>query len=329
MTAAHHDTTRDTPADPLLIGIDVAKDHLDLARSDIQQTHAFANDPKGIAQLVKALRKDSPKLIVVEATGGLEQPLVMALLDADLPVARVNPAHVRHLAKALGILAKTDTLDARVPVAFARHAQPRLVERRSKNREELEALITCRRQLVDVRTGQTNRRATTRSKRAVRAIDAVLKTLDRQIDTLDQQIGQLIDGDQELAQLDRLIQSVPGVGKVLSATLLAEMVELGDVDRRQLAALAGVAPYNCDSGRFRGQRRIRGGRAAVRHVLYMATRAAVRFNPIIKRFYDRLIAAGKPDKLALTACMRKLLTLLNAMVRDRLTWQQLKLVQNT
>ena len=315
--------------DELLIGIDVAKEKLDVAYSDRQQVQTVANDKAGIKALVRSLKKQRPTIIVVEATGGLEAMLIDALLDADLPVARVNPGQVRHLAKALGILAKTDAIDAHVLVTFARHAQPRLMEKRSKTRVELDALVTCRRQLVTVRTEQTNRRYTTRSKVAQRAIDAVLKTLNHQIDALDKKICKLIDSDDDLRDMDRIIQSAPGVGPILSATLLAEMMELGMVGRRQIGALAGVAPFNRDSGRFRGQRAIRGGRASVRSVLYMATMAAIRFNPVIRRFADRLEAAGKKKKVIITACMRKLLTILNAMLRDGLDWSQLNLVKST
>jgi len=266
-------------------------------------------------------------MIVVEATGGLEQPLLDALLDADLPVARVNPGQVRHLAKALGLLAKTDAIDAKVLVAFARHAQPRLSEKRDKTRTELEALVTCRRQLLKVRTEQTNRHATTTSAKARKAIDAVLKTLDQQIESLDKQIRKLIDDDDQLHPLDRILRSTPGVGPLLSATLLAELTELGSLPRRPVSALVGVAPFNRDSGRFRGKRTIRGGRSAVRCTLYMATLAAMRSNPVIQRFAQRLKDAGKPNKLVITACMRKLLTILNAMLRDQLEWSQLKLTQ--
>ena len=313
--------------DELLIGIDVAKDKLDVAYSGREQVQTFANDAAGIKALVKSLKTQRPTLIVVEATGGLEQMLIDALLDADLPVARVNPGQVRHLAKALGILAKTDPIDAGVLVAFARHAQPRLMEKRSKTRAELEALVTCRRQLVAVRTEQTNRRSVTRSKTARRAIDAVLKTVNRQIDALDQQIHKLIDSDDDLRGMDRIIRSAPGAGPILSATLLAELMELGMIGRRQIGALAGVAPFNRDSGRFRGQRSIRGGRASVRSVLYMATLSAIRCNPVIHQFAERLKAAGKKNKVIITACMRKLLTILNAMLRDRLEWSQLNLVK--
>ena len=310
------------------IGIDVALDKLDLARSDTDQLLTVANDAGGIRQLVDLLVGLRPTLIVVEATGGIERPLVDALLDAGLPVALVNPGHVRHLAKGVGILAKTDGIDARVLMHFGRLAAPRLTQKRSANQAELDALVTCRRQLTHVRTEQTNRRSRTGSKAALRAIDAVLKTVDRQIEDLDRQIRKLIESDDDFNPTDKLLQSVPGVGPVLSSTLLADLPELGSTDRRQVGALVGVAPFNDDSGRHKGRRAIRGGRTAVRGVLYMATLAAIRFNAVIRTFARRLRAAGKLKKVVITACMRKLSTLLNAMLRDRLTWDQLDVVKN-
>jgi transposase len=313
----------------LLVGIDVSKATLDVARSDVHDVVTFANDEAGIALLVKMLKPLSPAMVVVEATGGLEQSAISALLDADCPVARVNPKQVRHLAKALGIEAKTDPIDAHVLVAFARHATPRLMEKRSKTSVELEALVTCRRQLLKTRTEQTNRLGTTRTKFACRAIETVLKTIDQQVKKLDAQIRKMIDCDDGLSRNDRILRSTPGVGPILSATLLCELTELGTIDRRQVGSLVGVAPFNRDSGRYRGKRSIRGGRTSVRNTLYMATLAAMRFNPVIRRFAERLKAAGKCNKVVITAAMRKLLTILNAMLRDQLEWSQLKLVKNT
>jgi len=268
-------------------------------------------------------------VVVVEATGGLERPLVDALLDAGLPVARVHPGRVRHFARGLGVLAKTDAVDARVLARFGQLAAPRLAERQSRAAEDLRALVACRRQLTVTRTQQSNRLGATAaaSRPARRAIEAVLRTLDRQVEKLDAQIRDLVDADDELARLDGLLQTVPGVGPTLSATLAAELGELGQADRRQVAALAGVAPVNADSGRSAGKRSIRGGRTAVRGVLYMAAIAAARFNPVIKAFSDRLRAAGKANKVRIVACMRKLLTLLNAMARENLTWDQLDVVK--
>jgi transposase len=314
------------------VGIDVAKDRLDLARSDSATASAFANDPAGIAQVV-ALLAAAPlgpaavAVVVVEATGGLERPLLDALLDAGLPAALVHPGRVRQFARGLGILAKTDRLDARVLARFGQLAAPRLAEKRSKNRADLQALVACRRQLAVTRAQQANRLAATTSKAARKAIDKVVDALDRQVASLDKQIRALVDADDDFKHLDGLLQSVPGVGPTLSATLAAELGELGDTDRAQVAALVGVAPVNRDSGKSSGKRAIAGGRTAVRCVLYMATVAACRCNPVIRAFSDRLRAAGKANKVRIVACMRKLLTLLNAMVREGLTWDQLDVVK--
>lgn len=313
---------------PLLVGIDVAKDKLDVARSDTADLLTCANDAAGIARLVAQLLQDQPTLIVVEATGGYERPVVAALLDKDLPVAVANPGHVRHLAKGLGVLAKTDAIDARMLLSYARHAQPRLAEKRSKNQQELEALVTCRRQLLHVRTEQRNRRAMTTSSRAGRAIDAVLKTVERQIEELDEQIRKLIDSDDDMSRKDRIIRSLPGAGPILSATLLACLCEIGRLERRPISALVGVAPFNHDSGKLKGKRAIRGGREPVRRVLYMAAVAAMRCNPLIRAFAQRLKNAGKCFKVVVVACMRKITTLLNAMLRNNLTWDQLHVVKN-
>lgn len=312
---------------PILVGIDVAKDKLDVARSDDARVVTISNTGEGIAELLALLRTLKPTLVVIEATGGYERPALDAMLDADLPVALAQPAQVRHMAKALGILAKTDAIDARVLVAYARHASPRLAQKRSANRAELEALVTCRRQLIGVRTEQRNRLGVTCAAPARRAIEAVLETLDRQIDALDTQIRALIEDDDDLGRWDRLLRTVPGIGPIASATLLAELLELGAVGRTQISALAGVAPFNRDSGGLRGRRAIRGGRPRVRSVLYMAAVTAIRCNPVIRPFAERLRAKGKPPKVVIVAAMRKLLTILNAMIRDQVEWSQLKIVQ--
>ena len=308
---------------PLFVGIDVSLDRLDLGRTDSDKLPSFTNDADGIRQVVGTLRAAAPTLIVVEATGGLER----SVLDAGLPVALVNLGYVRHFARGLGIRAKTDAIDARVLAQFAKLASPRQAQKRSANEAELEALVTCRRQLTCVRTEQTNRRKRTASKAALKSIDAVLKTIESQIENLDGQIRKLIGADDDFNSIDKLLQSVPGVGAVLSATLLAELGELGSTDRRQISSLVGVAPFNHDSGTLKGRRAIRGGRAAVRSVLYMATITAMRCNPIIKTFAARLKKAGTMNKVVIVACMRKLIALLNAMLRDRLSWNELDLVK--
>ena len=328
-----HPPTRrpDGPAQPLTVGIDVAKDKFDLAFSDARPRQTLANDPAGIRRAVALL--EGAELIVVESTGSLQRPLVEALLDAARPVALVHPKRVRHLARALGLEAKTDPIDAEVLVRFGQVAKPRLSEQRSRNQAQAQALVVCRRQLAVTRVQQHNRLSSiaplggAATGAAANAIRAVIRTLDKQIDTLDRKIRKLIEADDDFKHLDGLLQSVPGVGPGLSATLAAELRELGNTNRRQVGALAGVAPFACDSGRHSGRRMIRGGRTAVRCVLYMATIAAIRCNPVIRAFSDRLSRAAKPAKVRIVACMRKLLTLLNAMVRAGLRWEQLDVVR--
>lgn len=325
-------TTPTSPVAPqstqLFVGIDVAKLHLDIARSDTTKVLHLPNSTEGFKSLIATLAPLQPTRIVIEATGGLEQPLLDALLDAQLPVARVNPGNVRYFAKAHGILAKTDAIDAGVLVEFARLVDSRLAEKRTEKQTELDALVTCRRQLKESRTQQTNRLGTTTSKTARKALHSVLHTLEKQIKSLDRQISAIIDGDDDFKHLDTLLRSVPGVGPGLSASLIAELSELGETGRRELSALVGVAPFNKDSGKFTGKRIIRGGRTTLRCVLYMATIAAMRFNPLIKAFADRLALKSKPAKVIIVACMRKLLTLLNAIIRDNLPWEKLNVVLN-
>jgi transposase len=251
------------------------------------------------------------------------------MVDAGLPVALVNPGRVRHFAIGLGILAKTDPIDARVLSRFAELASPRLLEKRTENQAAIDALVTCRRQLISVRTAQTNRQSITANKAALKAIDKVLKTLNLEIQALELQIHKLIESDDDLEGKARRLQDVPGVGAVLTSTLLAELRELGTNDHRRISALVGVAPFANDSGPRTGKRSIRGGRLEVRSTLYMATLSAMRFNPVLKVFAARLRAAGKMPKVIIVACMRKLLTLLNAMIRDNLTWQELNVVKNS
>lgn len=319
--------TNATATDCIFAGIDVSKLKLDLAQTGIQQVVTFTNDPAGISQLVELLLKAPPKLIVVEATGGLERPLLQALLEADLPVHLANPKQVRYYALSLGILAKTDPIDAHVIERYAAQLSPRLLQKRSENQVELEALVTCRRQLLHVRTEQTNRLGQTTSKSARKSIQAILKVLEKQLKSLELQIRQLIESDDDFKDIDSLLRSIPGIGDVASSTLICEMSELGKMDRGQAAALVGVAPFNKDSGRFKGKRIIRGGRRAVRSVLYMSAVCGIRFNPILSDFASRLKKAGKLPKVIIVAAMRKLVCFINAMVRDGLRWDQLDIVK--
>lgn len=309
------------------VGIDVAKATLDLARSDSGELLRVNNDAQGIARVVDSLRFTPPNMIVIESTGGLERPMLDALLEAGLPVALVNPGNVRHFAIGTGTLAKTDPIDAQVLMEFARLANPRLAEKRSANQVELDALVTCRRQLVQLRAVQVNRRGSTASKSVLKTIDAVLKAVNKEIQKLDRKIRALVESDDDFDSTDKLLRSVPGIGATTSATLIAELGELGSTEHRRLSALAGVAPYNQDSGTTRGKRSISGGRASVRSALYMATITAIRCNPVIRSFAERLDKLGKAKKVQIVACMRKLLGFLNVMVRDRLKWNQLNVVQ--
>ena len=321
-------TSTSTDRVALFVGIDVALAKLDVARSEGgNNVVAVPNDAAGISALVQQLAADRPQCIVIEATGGYEQPLLEALLEAQLPVARVNPRRVRDFARALGKLAKTDRIDAQVLVEFARRAEPRLAEKQRQNQVELEALVTCRRQLIATRTMHANQLKQTRSKPAGKALQQVINTLNGQITSLDVQIRKLIEHDDEFDHKDRLLQSAPGIGAVASATLIAELPELGSSDRQRIGALGGVVPFNHDSGKLKGTRSICGGRASVRCALYMCALSAMRCNPVIKRFAQRLKAAGKKNKVILVACMRKLSASLNAMIRENLQWHELQLTK--
>lgn len=309
------------------LGVDVSKDRLDVADDQTSGVASFCNDADGIARLVAHLAARQPAIVVVEATGGLERPLIDALLDAAIPVAQVHPARVRYFARGLGVVAKTDRIDARVLAKFARLAGPRLKEKASQNQLALHDLVVCRRQLIHTRTQQSNRLGSTTNKSARTAIEAVLKTLGKEIERLEQKIRELIDADDDFKHLDRLLQSVPGVGPGLSSAMAADLPELGQLDRGKVSALVGVAPFNNESGAFKGKRSIRGGRVWLRCTLYMAAHSAMRCNPVIQSFAQRLRAAGKLPKVILVACMRKLLTLLNAMVANALNWDQLDVVK--
>jgi transposase len=315
------------PSAGLFAGIDVAKDKLDLAYGADDSITTVENNIAGFAKLVEIFRTSPPTLIVVEATGGLERPLLAALLDAGLNVALVNPKQVRHFALAMGLLAKTDAIDARVLRRYAQSRSHRVLQKRPEKQAELEALVVCRRQLLHVRTEQNNRLGQTRSPAARKSIQAVLKAVNKQVDSLDEQVRKLIESDDDLSDIDQRLRTVPGVGAVLSSTLLCQMSELGTLGRQEAAALVGVAPFNQDSGRFKGKRAIRGGRTSLRGVLYMAGVCAMRCNPVLKEFADRLKEAGKLPKVIIVAVMRKLIAILNAMVRDGLNWNQLDLVK--
>jgi transposase len=303
-------------------GIDVSKDWLDVAWAD--RTERFANDAGGMESLTALLRQQDIDLIVLEATGGYEKAAAAALQAVGLAVAVVNPRQARDFAKAMGVLAKTDKVDARVLRSFAdvlaRHEKRSqfLHEVPDEKRAELAALVTRRRQLVEMRTMEAQRMAMTRSKKARKSLNNVILFLDQQLAEIDQDLDQFTKD--HFQDLRKLLSSAKGIGPVATTTILAALPEIGRLNRRAIGALVGVVPLARDSGKHRGKRRCWGGRAPVRHVLYMATVTAITHNPVIRAFHERLIAKGKPAKVALIACLRKLLTVLNAMVRDGTTW---------
>jgi transposase len=303
---------------PCFIGIDVAKARLDVAVTD-HPPRSFVNDGDGIRTLVDFCRPLRPTLIVLEATGGYETATVAALALTGLPVAVVNPRQVRDFARALGILAKTDTLDAHVLLRFATDVRPVPRALPDDTHADLLALVARRAQLIEMRTAELNRMATAR-----RTLQASLREhiawLDRRIKDTDQEIARLIAASPLWRTRDQLLQSAPGVGRQTSARLLVSLPELGTLTGKQIAALVGVAPLNRDSGTRCGPRTTWGGRAPVRATLYMATLVATRYNPVIRAFYRRLRTAGKPPKVALVAAMRKLLTILNAMLKHQRHW---------
>ena len=300
------------------VGIDVAKAALDVFIGSDGAAFSVANDEVGIRELLGQLKPTN--FVILEATGGLETPVASALAAAGIAVAIVNPRQVRDFARATGRLAKTDALDAEVLARFGEAVRPQARPLADEQALALEALVTRRRQLVEMLTAEKNRRANA-PKVLHRSIDEHIRWLEKRLSGFDDELGELIRDSPLWRERDELLRSVPGVGKVLSSTLLAHLPELGMLNRKQIAALAGLAPFNRDSGTLRGSRCIWGGRAQVRRVLYMATVAGVRSNPVIKNFYTQLRARGKYPKSALTACMRKLLVILNTMLHNKTRWQ--------
>ena len=303
----------------LFVGIDVSQDRLDLAVRPTGETRQVVHDPAGTGAMTEYLKKLGPQLVVVEATGGLETAVAAELAAEGLPVVVANPRKVRAFARATGQLAKTDALDARVLAQYGETLRPQPRALPDAATRELRALVVRRRQLVEMITAEGNRLR--RATRRVRPrVEEHIKWLKENLAELDRDLEDTIRSSPVWKDQNRLLRSVPGVGPVLSLTLLSGLPELGVLKRGEIAALVGVAPFNQDSGSFRGKRRVWGGRGPVRAALYMAALVATRCNPALKEFYQRLCQAGKPKKVALTACMRKLLTILNAMVRDHRPW---------
>lgn len=301
------------------VGIDVSKTRLDVAVESTGACWQVAADEAGIGDLISRLSGMRLGRVVVEATGGQESLLVAELYQAGLPVWQVNPKRVRAFARALGRLAKTDRIDALVLAAFGRMTEPLLTQLPSEQEEALATLVTRRRQVIDMLTAEKNRLGTVKPAGRAR-LEKHIHWLEEEAAELQREVDDLLQNAVEFETKSDLLRSAPGVGPVLTATLLAQLPELGRLNRKEIAALVGVAPFNQDSGSRRGKRRVAGGRAEVRTVLYMATISALKCNPVIKSFKERLTDQGKASKVAIVACMRKFLTILNAMVRDNKPW---------
>ena len=303
----------------VFVGIDVSKATLDVGVLPPEPFGTIPNDEAGCRGLAERLKAFSPALIVLEATGGFETLAVATLAAAGLPVVVVNPRPVRDFAKATGTLAKTDRLDARVLALFAQQVRPPVRPLKDAQSRELDALFTRRRQIVEMLTMERNRLGLAAAP-VRKDLKAHIHWLVKRLKGVDGELKDLIENSPVWREKDDLLQSAPGIGPVAAVALLAQLPELGTLNRRQIGALAGIVPFNNDSGKFQGQRHVWGGRAVVRAVLYMATLAAIRCNPTIKAFYQRLRAAGKKPKVAIVACMRKLLTILNAMLKTKTPW---------
>jgi transposase len=307
----------------VFVGVDVAKKSWDVHLLPAGKSLKLVAGESGLSKLRTELATLGPSLVVMEASGGYERELAAELVAAGHEVAVVNPRQVRDFARGMGYLAKTDPLDARVLAQFAQVVGPRPLQKLPAKQAELEALVTRRRQLIELRTMEKNRLGQASSKATRKSIAVILDAIRKQIRDVDKLILKLIESHDDWRTTAEIAQSVPGIGQVTGATLVAELPELGKLDRQAIAALVGVAPYNNDSGPHEGKRTIRGGRASVRCALYMAALSGMRHNPMLKQFALRLRKLGKPAKVVITACMRKLLTLLNVLVRTRTPWDPL------
>ncbi len=307
-------------AEEMNVGIDVAKDRLDVAEHPGDVCWSTGNDTAGIAALVARWTESRPIRIIVEATGGYELALVLALMEASLPVVVINPRQSRAFGKATGQLAKTDAIDALTLARFGEAMRPEVRPLPDAQTRALSSLLTRRRQLIDIRTAEKNRLSTV-ERPVEREIQTHVRWLNKRIEAIERRLDKTIKASPIWVAKDDLLQSVPGVGPIVSRTLLADVPELGTLNRKKIAALVGVAPFNRDSGSHHGRRCIWGGRASVRAVLYMAVVSAAKDNPVISAHYQRLRDTGKPTKVVHVACMRKLLVILNAMVRDGVHWQ--------
>jgi transposase len=308
------------------VGIDVSKERLDVCSLPDGGTFSVANDRAGIDELIARLLEGvRPELVVLEATGKYERPAAVAVAAAGIAVAVVNPRQARDFAKAAGRLAKTDRIDAQVLARFAGAVGPRPSVLPDEEARVLQDILLRRRQLLEMMVAEKNRLQMA-SEAVARRIAAHVRWLEKELSRVDRELDEAVRESETWRANEELLRSVPGVGPVLARTLLAELPELGTLPRRRLCALVGVAPFNRDSGTFRGKRQVWGGRAPVRAALYMGALVATRHNPVIGEFYERLLAAGKPKKVALVACMRKLLSILNAVMRDRVPWHSAHLL---
>ncbi|MEO7838639.1 MAG: IS110 family transposase [Anaerolineales bacterium] len=307
------------------VGIDVSKDRLDIAVLGQKQIIQVANTKKGITAYKKRMGQFKPKLIVVEATGGYEEAVVLELFAAGMPVALVSPQRVRQYARARGLLAKTDSLDAQNLAEYGMNIQPRLVVAKSEEGRRLSAMVGRRRQLGNMHKAEKNRLRMAPAEIKA-SLQKVIACLEAEVERLDGEIGKFMNEHADFQAQEKLLRSAKSIGPVTAATLLADLPELGKLDRKKIAALVGVAPMNYDSGRKRGYRKTKGGRGEVRSILYMSTLVATRYNPLIQTQYQQMLKRGKLKKVALTACMRKFLTILNAMVRDKVPFRQTVIV---
>jgi transposase len=305
----------------IFVGVDVAKDRLDVHVRPSGEAFAVTRDGRGLDEMVERLRATAPALIVLEATGGYETVVASALAAAQLPLVVVNPRQARDFARATGRLAKTDALDAAALAHFAEAVRPEPRPIADEQAQALGELVARRRQIIEMIVAEQNRRRRLTRKRLVKSVDRLLAVLQKELTALEDDIDDSIRGTPAWREAEDLLASVPGIGPATARMLIADLPELGQLDRRKLAALVGVAPMNRDSGARRGTRSITGGRAAVRAGLYMATLAATRWNPVIAKHYRRLRDLGKPAKVAIVACMRKLLGILNAILKTKSPWQ--------
>jgi transposase len=307
------------------IGIDVSKEILDVFILPFKKHLQFKNNSKGILKLIEKLKSFPPSSIVMEATGGYEKQVAQTLTKAEQAVSVINPRQIRNFAKALGKLAKTDKIDAQIIALFSEKMQPKANVSCNENQQQLTENATRRRQLIDMITMEKNRldKSSNQLKKSIRRI---LKVLEKELETITETLTEVIQSNAQYAEKSQLLKSIKGVGTIVAAGIISDLPELGNVTARQITALAGLAPYNCDSGTLRGKRAIWGGRASVRCTLYMAALVAIRYNKQIKDFYERLRRVGKQKKVAIVACMRKLLIIMNAMMKHNQPWRSTPLV---